>query len=586
LVANMDITSYVHNLSTRKYRNLFAEDCVQAFAQIAEAWGAMVTNETIQEIDLSSPSLTADFSYKIKNNDRPYLQTLFQTPLLQQLSPKSQVWTVIEKFITNWAYPDAAMYQKVRNIWLEFDYQPGAQAVAEPSFFFDASDVRPGADNAWIYHSPLPILLGNNLAEKIKPELNFCIEALTGYNRNLFQLGVMLGRQEKGVRLFTSNLSGKQLIDYLTAIKWSGDIAGLSQWLEDLAPYVSAYILDFDIYPAGIAEKIGINFGLRQHDDRGIKEFIAFLQDRGLCSVTKGDGINEWLQEYPDFADPIYNDISHFKLVCTGDEQRVKVKAYLRKGTIPYRPVAAFARPRLMNIELTTRCPLHCPQCYCDLSRGQDIDIDVARKFIKEAGAIGIANANLSGGETLLYPHLLELISCCRENGIKANVALSGYGFNEDVLEKMILAGIDGIYISLNGSTEAINRHSRDGYKLAVKALQILKAANFPNYAINWVAHQHNVMDFPDLLSLAAAYRVPSVVVMAFKPDSKHALPSFPDRENLLWLANFIKKHQDGPVKIVVENCFSQLKDIMGEKFFLNLNQGIEQGCKAGRGMN
>jgi pyrroloquinoline quinone biosynthesis protein E len=203
--------------------------------------------------------------------------------------------------------------------------------------------------------------------------------------------------------------------------------------------------------------------------------------------------------------------------------------------------------------------------------------------FIREAGSLGIPQVNLSGGETMLYPHLMELISCCRDNGVRANVALSGYGFDREVLSQLIDAGVGGIFISLNGSTEEINRHSRDGYELAINALEVLRDAGFPDYYINWVAHRSNVMDFPDLLSLAGAYRVPAVVVMAFKPDSRHALPSFPTREQLLFLADYIKRHQDGAVKIVVENCFSQLKAVIGQKFFVNLNQGIEKGCQAGR---
>ena len=128
-----------------------------------------------------------------------------------------------------------------------------------------------------------------------------------------------------------------------------------------------------------------------------------------------------------------------------------------------------------MNIELTTNCPLHCPQCYCTLEGGKNIPIEVAKQKLKEGKEHGVKVVNLSGGETLCYPHLYELISYAKELDIKANVALSGWNFDEDVFNKLVDSGVDGIFISLNGSTDKINSLTRNGYKFAIKAL-----ANYP----------------------------------------------------------------------------------------------------------
>ena len=61
-------------------------------------------------------------------------------------------------------------------------------------------------------------------------------------------------------------------------------------------------------------------------------------------------------------------------------------KAYLRQGTKQknneYR---AFDAPVLMNLELTNRCPLHCPQCYCELNTGKDLDLEQALYWLDEA---------------------------------------------------------------------------------------------------------------------------------------------------------------------------------------------------------
>ena len=105
-----------------------------------------------------------------------------------------------------------------------------------------------------------------------------------------------------------------------------------------------------------------------------------------------------------------------------------------------------------MNIEITTNCPLHCPQCYCSLTGGKNIDPDTAIYWIKEGAKAGVKYVMLSGGETLCYPHIYELIEAAVKYCGFANVALSGYKFTQEVYEQLLKAGVSGIFISLNGS--------------------------------------------------------------------------------------------------------------------------------------
>lgn len=235
-----------------------------------------------------------------------------------------------------------------------------------------------------------------------------------------------------------------------------------------------------------------------------------------------------------------------------------------------------------VNFEVTTCCPLKCPQCYCSLEGGKHLDIEIAKRKILEASEHGVKVANVSGGETLCYPELYELITFLSQHNIVANVALSGYAFDERVLEKLILSGVCGIFISLNGSSREINMMTRDGYELAINALKILKESNYKNTYINWVMHSNNCDDFEEMLLVAEKYEVSTLVVLAFKPDAKHQLLTFPTGEQIQDLAQKIKKYR-GPVKIVVETCFSQLLAVINDtKLFGNLNVGPKKGCRAG----
>lgn len=239
-------------------------------------------------------------------------------------------------------------------------------------------------------------------------------------------------------------------------------------------------------------------------------------------------------------------------------------------------------KPMAMNLELTTCCPLHCPQCYCTLEGGKHLDFEIAKRRVREAGEMGVKILQLSGGETMCYPHLFELVEYASKHIAMVNVALSGYHVDESVVSRLVEAGVGGIFVSLNGSTEEINALTRDGYDLALHALQVLKDSGFENTFINWVMHSHNAEDFMNVVRIAEEYGVKHLVVLSFKPDSHHELKSFPSAAQMYRLAEEIKAYR-GPVKLSVESCFSQLLAIiLDTKLFGNLNVGLTKGCRAG----
>lgn len=237
----------------------------------------------------------------------------------------------------------------------------------------------------------------------------------------------------------------------------------------------------------------------------------------------------------------------------------------------------AYQKPFSFNMEVTTRCKLRCPQCYCYLDDGKHMNPNVAKKYIYEASKLGISHVNISGGETLEYPYLLDILLCCKENSITSNIAISGWNFNEEILQKLIDSGVGNIFVSLNGSTEEINSKTRDGYNLAINALSILNKSGFKNYLVNWVAHDNNIDDFPNLIKLLKKYNVRKICVLSLKPDSQYKMDTIPSLEKFEKLGNFIKSYKDKDLKILIEACYP------GLLFYVNGNDTVEVYCMAGR---
>ena len=159
------------------------------------------------------------------------------------------------------------------------------------------------------------------------------------------------------------------------------------------------------------------------------------------------------------------------------------------------------------------------------------MDLNTVLYWIREAAANGVEVLNFSGGETMCYPYLYEVIWYAHQRGLEVNVALSGFGFNKESYSKLIKSGVNGIFISLNGSTHEVNSYSRNGYHLAISALDLLKNERYESTTINWVMQTSNADDFENMVSLAETYQVARLVVISLKPDSANELPYAPTKQ-------------------------------------------------------
>ncbi len=240
-------------------------------------------------------------------------------------------------------------------------------------------------------------------------------------------------------------------------------------------------------------------------------------------------------------------------------------------------------KPDGMNIELTNSCPLRCPQCYCSLEGGKHIPPDTAIRVIEQAAAIGVRHVELSGGETLCYPYLFQVVAAARKFDVAPSISISGWHFDDSVLQKLIEAGIENIYVSLNGPTRETNALTRDGFELAVSALETLSRNQFQNTIINWVMHRQTADLLPDMIALAEHYHASGILIINPKPTSAGEMNTLPTSEQIFRTAELVKKQRGASVELIVQHCFSPLLALsMENKLWGNLNRGPYRGCTAG----
>lgn len=236
-----------------------------------------------------------------------------------------------------------------------------------------------------------------------------------------------------------------------------------------------------------------------------------------------------------------------------------------------YKENGFFYNPQLLQMEITNRCPLNCSQCYKPPNGGTDIDIDIVKELLYDAGKCGIRYLMLNGGEPLIYPHFIELLNYAKENKMQVACVTSGFSLTEKYIEEIKKTGCYlQLNISLNGSTKEIHSKSRDGYEYAMKAIEILNRSKFP-FDFNWVSRTDNVHDFPALIQFAKKVNAVGITVITTKLTSEGVLQSRLSTEDYLFLKKICEK--EGKF-ITIQYCFPFLNRIVN-----NFNKNRSNRC-------
>lgn len=121
--------------------------------------------------------------------------------------------------------------------------------------------------------------------------------------------------------------------------------------------------------------------------------------------------------------------------------------------------------PLLVDLELSSKCNLHCPMCYTIteefLSKVDKkyMEIDLFKKVIDEiAGKVFAVRLSLRG-ESTLNKHFVEAVAYAKAKGIpEVSTLTHGKKFTGNFLRQSVAAGIDWITISIDGTGETYNK--------------------------------------------------------------------------------------------------------------------------------
>jgi MoaA/NifB/PqqE/SkfB family radical SAM enzyme len=111
----------------------------------------------------------------------------------------------------------------------------------------------------------------------------------------------------------------------------------------------------------------------------------------------------------------------------------------------------AAPQPRVLWIELTSKCPFDCIFCSRALRRGsgEDLEFNLLQQVLNDLHAPELIRLNYSG-ESVHYPHLIDAIRLAKNTGAQTELVSAFASISPALIPRVVESGLDRLTISLH----------------------------------------------------------------------------------------------------------------------------------------
>lgn len=295
------LSSVLTVISSRLPTNLFSASTLSSLTSVGQLVPRSVTPVFGFESSLADSKANADLLtyHNSKSGAGNFLRQLDGTPTNLRTGSN---WQIIKRFATSWQQ-DNVLQQGIDDIWLEFDVDPSASELPEPSLFFGPKLFQ--YDDKYtnqqlkqhlfrLISAGLQPLYTNGMPQAEQSLLRQLVESLPDYGR-IFQVGKMLSRQTNGFRLCLDNLSATEV--HQLCANFSDNQVWLDSvryWLDQLTPFAWKIRPAIDLSDR-LLPKIGLECSFRNGPDEQPlaywHEFVNYLVSNNLCTDSKANAL-------------------------------------------------------------------------------------------------------------------------------------------------------------------------------------------------------------------------------------------------------------------------------------------------------
>jgi pyrroloquinoline quinone biosynthesis protein E len=160
-----------------------------------------------------------------------------------------------------------------------------------------------------------------------------------------------------------------------------------------------------------------------------------------------------------------------------------------------------------------------------------ELSTEAWQKVFTQAAELGVLQADFTGGEPLVRPDIVELVSAARAAGLYVNLISSGLPLDEARLQRLVEAGLDHFQLSFQGPRPEIASEI-SGTASHAQKLRVLEWLRGYRVAVtlNFVIHRRNMDRLQEMLAIAEA----SCATRVEFANVQYYGWAFANRENLL----------------------------------------------------
>lgn len=184
-----------------------------------------------------------------------------------------------------------------------------------------------------------------------------------------------------------------------------------------------------------------------------------------------------------------------------------------------------------LKIELTRKCLFNCIHCSSHGSPGgtEELEFTIVQELIDESKKLGISKVVFSGGEPLLWPGILDIISNASQLDIDTCIYTTGRHSPEDYengfSKELKRAKLNRAIFSVYGKERAYEKITRIGgsYQRTISKIRDLQASGI-EIEFHFVPMKINFRELSHVVNLARDLGINKLSILRFVPHGRGAL--------------------------------------------------------------
>lgn len=160
-------------------------------------------------------------------------------------------------------------------------------------------------------------------------------------------------------------------------------------------------------------------------------------------------------------------------------------------------------------LQLTTRCNMHCKHCFLSAtSQGSDLSYPFfTTHIIKKLAESNVKKVTLTGGEPLLYPNIIDIVSSLNDQNIQTCICTNGSLVSDELLQQLIHLNVhfnvsmDGFSFDSHGVFRELS--SSDAYNELLEKILLIGHYKMLNGILTTPNRLSKLNEYPQIFDFA-----------------------------------------------------------------------------------